>query len=100
MNRTAVEEIKARIPIEELIGSYVKLEKAGKAEAAAVQQAMQGLDVSNNPAASLLPGGSHLRFAPNGRRMDTAVQVVQWQSGRPVVVAPTDVANGQLKRRG
>jgi DNA primase len=31
MNRTAVEEIKARIPIEELIGSYVKLEKAGKA---------------------------------------------------------------------
>ncbi|MFA6315095.1 MAG: DNA primase [Candidatus Paceibacterota bacterium] len=30
MNRTAVEEIKARIPIEELIGTYVKLEKAGK----------------------------------------------------------------------
>jgi len=30
MNRTAVEEIKARIPIEDLIGQYVKLEKAGK----------------------------------------------------------------------
>ena len=30
MNRTAVEEIKAKIPIEDLIGSYVKLEKAGK----------------------------------------------------------------------
>lgn len=30
MNRTAVETIKERIPIEELIGSYVKLEKAGK----------------------------------------------------------------------
>jgi DNA primase len=30
MNRTAVEEIKARIPIEELIGSYIKLEKSGK----------------------------------------------------------------------
>ena len=30
MNRTAVEEIKARIPIEDLIGSYVKMEKAGK----------------------------------------------------------------------
>ncbi len=30
MNRTTVEEIKARIPIEELISSYVKLEKAGK----------------------------------------------------------------------
>jgi DNA primase len=30
MSSTAVEEIKARIPIEELIGSYVKLEKAGR----------------------------------------------------------------------
>ncbi len=30
MNRTNVEEIKARIPIEELIGSYVKVEKSGK----------------------------------------------------------------------
>ncbi len=30
MSRTTVEEIKARIPIEDLIGSYVKLEKAGK----------------------------------------------------------------------
>ena len=30
MNRTAVEQIKERIPIEDLIGQYVKLEKAGK----------------------------------------------------------------------
>lgn len=30
MNRTTVEEIKRRIPIEDLIGSYVKLEKSGK----------------------------------------------------------------------
>ena len=30
MNRTAVEQIKERISIDELIGSYVKLEKAGK----------------------------------------------------------------------
>lgn len=30
MNRNNVEEIKARIPIEELIGSYIKIEKSGK----------------------------------------------------------------------
>jgi DNA primase len=30
MNRNAVEEIKSRIPIEDLIGSYIKLEKSGK----------------------------------------------------------------------
>jgi DNA primase len=30
MNRTIVEEIKARIPIDELISSYVKIEKSGK----------------------------------------------------------------------
>jgi len=30
MNRTVVEEIKARIPIEELISSYVKIDKSGR----------------------------------------------------------------------
>lgn len=30
MNRTAVEQIKERLPVEEVIGQYVKLEKAGK----------------------------------------------------------------------
>jgi hypothetical protein len=30
MNRTIVEEIKARIPIEELISSYVKVDKSGR----------------------------------------------------------------------
>jgi DNA primase len=30
MSRTTVEEIKARIPVEDLVGSYVKLDRAGK----------------------------------------------------------------------
>lgn len=30
MNRTAVEQIKDRLPIDEVIGSYIKLDKAGK----------------------------------------------------------------------
>ena len=30
MNRTAVEEIKARLPIEEVLATYIKLDKAGK----------------------------------------------------------------------
>ncbi len=30
MNRTAVEEIKARLSVEDVIGSYIKLDKAGK----------------------------------------------------------------------
>lgn len=30
MNRTSVEEIKTRLPIDEVVGSYIKLEKSGK----------------------------------------------------------------------
>jgi len=30
MNRTTVEEIKSRLPIDEVLGSYIKLDKAGK----------------------------------------------------------------------
>src|ERR1035437_2209999 len=30
MSRTTVEEIKERIPVEDLVGSYVKLDRAGK----------------------------------------------------------------------
>src|SRR4051812_23147528 len=30
MNRSSVEEIKARLPIDEVIGSYIKVDKAGR----------------------------------------------------------------------
>ena len=75
------------------------LEKAGKADAASVQQAMQSMDARDVAAFELLPGGNRLRFGPNGRREGVAVELLQWQDGRPKVVDPPDVANGQLKRK-
>lgn len=74
------------------------LEKAGKSDAAAVQQALKTMDARNVPALELLPGGGRLRFGPNGRREGVVVELVQWQDGRPKVVYPPDVANAQLKR--
>ena len=74
------------------------LRHAGKATSDGVQQALKSMDVANFAPAMLLPGGSRLRFAENGRRMGTAVQVVQWQSGHPVVVSPAEIANGTLKK--
>ena len=75
------------------------LQTAGKADAASVQQALQTMDAHDVPALSLLPGGNRLRFRPNGRREGVVVEVVQWQDGRPRVVSPADVANGELKRK-
>jgi branched-chain amino acid transport system substrate-binding protein len=75
------------------------LELAGRAEAAAVQEALQKFDVHNNPAFELLPGGSRLQFGPNGRRIGVTIELLQWQNGRPMVVDPPEVANGKLIRR-
>jgi branched-chain amino acid transport system substrate-binding protein len=75
------------------------LEAAGRAEPEAVKQALDSMDSSGNPALQLLPGGNHLRFARNGARIGTVVELVQWQDGRPMVVAPPEVANAELKRK-
>jgi branched-chain amino acid transport system substrate-binding protein len=75
------------------------LEKAGKAEPEALNQALKELDARDVPSLSLLPGGNRLRFQPNGRRESVTVELVQWQDGRPVVVHPPEVANGTLRRK-
>ncbi len=75
------------------------LEKAGKAEPEALNQALKEMDAHDVPSLSLLPGGSRLRFGANGRREGVVVELVQWQDGRPLVVYPPEVANGTLKRR-
>ena len=75
------------------------LQKAGKAEAEAVKQALDALDEPNFPPAMLLPGGSRLKYGPNGRRVGGTVELVQWQNGRALVVDPPEVAVGVLKRK-
>ncbi len=75
------------------------LQKAGRADPEAVKQALDALDESNFAPAMLLPGGSRLKYGPNGRRLGTTVELVQWQDGRPRVVFPSDVATAELKRK-
>ncbi len=75
------------------------LERAGKADPAAVKDALDTMDARDVPALELLPSGSRVRFAKNGRREGVVVEYVQWQGGRPLVVYPPDVANGTLKTK-
>lgn len=75
------------------------LEQAGKADPEALNSALKSLDARDVPALSVLPNGNRLRFGPNGRREGIVVELLQWQDGRPLVVWPPDVANGELKRK-
>jgi branched-chain amino acid transport system substrate-binding protein len=75
------------------------LEKSGKAEPGAVRLALSELDARNVPALAVLPNGARLRFGPNGRRIGTVVELVQWQGGQPRVVYPEDVAVATLKTK-
>ena len=64
------------------------LEKAGKADRAAVSDALHALD--EGPA-KYYPGGI-LKFDEKGRRVGAGVVIVQWQNGVPVTVYPKDLA--------
>jgi branched-chain amino acid transport system substrate-binding protein len=75
------------------------LEAAGKAEAAAVREALAGMDARDRPVLSLLPNGNRLQFGPNGRRLGSLVELLQWQGGQPRVVFPPELASAELKTR-
>ena len=64
------------------------LEKAGKADRAAVSDALHALDAGP---AKYYPGGI-LKFDEKGRRVGAGVVIVQWQNGVPVTVYPKDLA--------
>jgi branched-chain amino acid transport system substrate-binding protein len=64
------------------------LEKSGKADRAAVSEALRTIDAGP---AKYYPGGT-LKFDDKGRRVGAGVVIVQWQNGIPVTVYPNDLA--------
>jgi branched-chain amino acid transport system substrate-binding protein len=64
------------------------LEKAGKADKAAVAEALHTMD--GGPS-KYYPGGI-LKFDDKGRRVDAEMTVVQWQNGIPVTIFPQKLA--------
>lgn len=66
------------------------LEQAGRADRAAVTQALRTMDISDGPA-RFFPG-NRIRFDENGRRIDAELLVVQWQNGEPITIYPTEAA--------
>jgi branched-chain amino acid transport system substrate-binding protein len=64
------------------------LEKSGKADRAAVSEALRTLDAGPS---KYYPGGV-LKFDEKGRRIGAGVVIVQWQNGVPVTVYPENMA--------
>ncbi len=62
------------------------LEAAGKADRAAVAQALRKMNLKDG-AARFFPGGS-VQFEDSGRRKGAGLLIVQWQKGVPVTVYP------------
>jgi branched-chain amino acid transport system substrate-binding protein len=67
------------------------LEKAGKADREAVAQALRTMD--GGPS-TYYPGGQ-IKFDERGRRANAGLNIIQWQSGVPVVVFPDNLALAQ-----
>jgi len=64
------------------------LEKAGKADRAAVAEALHTMD--GGPS-KYYPGG-RIKFGPDGRREGATLTIIQWQSGVPVTIYPPELA--------
>lgn len=67
------------------------LEKSGKADKAAVAEALRTLDLGPS---KYYPGGL-IKFDDKGRRVDAGLTIVQWQNGVPNTVFPPDLAMSQ-----
>jgi branched-chain amino acid transport system substrate-binding protein len=64
------------------------LETAGKADREAVATALHRMD--GGPS-KYYPGGK-IKFEEDGRRVDAGLTVIQWQSGTPVAIYPSELA--------
>ena len=64
------------------------LEKAGKADRAAVAEALRTMD--GGPS-KYYPGGS-IKFGSDGRREGAGLTIIQWQSGVPMTIYPPELA--------
>lgn len=71
------------------------IEAARSADPGEVQKALKSLHLVNDPVLSLLPGGTDVRFGPNGRRIGAGVMIIQWQGGTPKVIHPEALANAK-----
>jgi branched-chain amino acid transport system substrate-binding protein len=71
------------------------LERAGKADKVAVNEAIHQMDLKSGPAADAFPGP--VKFDANGRRVDAPLVIMQWQNGVPVSIYPTDRALAKAK---
>jgi branched-chain amino acid transport system substrate-binding protein len=70
------------------------LEKAASADPGKVREALATLDLRQGPATqALMPG--YIRFNEQGRRVDAVPVIVQWQSGVPYTVYPSEGAMRQ-----
>ncbi len=66
------------------------IERAGSADHDAVMKALRATTRSDGPSAYYL--GDRLAFDDNGRRLDGAVGLVQWQSALPYLIWPATIA--------
>jgi len=71
------------------------LERAGVADRTKVNEEIHKLDLKTGQAADTFPGG--VKFDEAGHRIGAPVVIVQWQSGKPVTVYPTDRALASAK---
>lgn len=69
------------------------LEEAGSREPQAVRDALAEIEITEGPATMLAP--ETIKFADNGLLEGAVPVIIQWQDGKPVTVAPDELAAGE-----